>query len=175
MKNLILSFLLMATAAATAGQSQQTMTVRVYFGNSRLNPNIDPCDRVFPVTRTVPRSARVATVALEQLLAGPTQSESAQGYISHFSERTRAALIRVRVGRGAAYVNLRDIREDINGANTSCGSAQFFAEVENTLKQFPTIRRVFFAFEGDPALFYDWMQIGECPRELGNCDRTPFQ
>lgn len=176
MKIFTLPLLLIIAPVIVGCQSQpETMTVRIYFGNIRLNPNVDPCNRVFPVTRTVPRTGRVATAALEQLFAGPTRSEAAQGYISSFSERTRSALIRVRVRDGAAYVNLRDIREAANGANTSCGSAQFFAEVDSTLKQFPTIREVFFAFEGDPAAFYDWMQIGECPRELGNCDRTLFQ
>lgn len=43
---------------------------------------------------------------------------------------------------------------------------------------FPNTRldnaEIFFAIEGDPSLFYDWMQIGECPRELKNCDASNF-
>jgi hypothetical protein len=50
----------------------------------------------------------------------------------------------------------------------------FFGQVENTLKQSPTVRKVFFAIEGDPSHFYDWIQIGECPKELKNCDSSKF-
>ena len=35
-------------------------------------------------------------------------------------------------------------------------------------------KRVFFAIEGDPSYFYDWMQFGECPEELRNCDASNF-
>jgi hypothetical protein len=27
---------------------------------------------------------------------------------------------------------------------------------------------------GDPSHFYDWMQVGECPKELRNCDAANF-
>ena len=57
---------------------------------------------------------------------------------------------------------------------TSCGGSNFFGQVENTLKQFRTVRKVFFAIDGDPSYFYDWMQFGECPKELKNCDASNF-
>ena len=60
-------------------------------------------------------------------------------------------------------------------ATTSCGGSGFFSMVENTLKQFPTIKRVFYAVERNPRDFYDWVQVGECPKELRNCDNRNFK
>jgi hypothetical protein len=46
-----------------------TMTVRVYFHQQTPGPESDP-GKVVPVSRTVPRSAKVATAALNELLGG---------------------------------------------------------------------------------------------------------
>jgi hypothetical protein len=43
------------------------------------------------------------------------------------------------------------------------------------LTQFKTIKKVFYAIEGNPADFYDWVQVGECPSELKNCSGKNFE
>ena len=81
----------------------------------------------------------------------------------------------MNVKGGAAYVDLDDsVIQKLGNATTSCGSQAFTASVEETLKQFPTVKKVFCAIEGSPREFYDWIQVGECPPELKNCDGSNF-
>lgn len=165
---------LMFTASFAVGQTQQTMTVKVYFSNNKMGAGFDDCAKVYPLTRTIPKTSAVARAALEQLLAGPTEKERAAGYFSWFSEETKSALLSVNIKNKTAYVNLRDIAQTITSASSSCGSTILMAQLETTLKQFPTIKRAFFAFEGVPEDFYGFQQM-ECPRELKNCDRSNFK
>ena len=173
MKILLLSLLFFAFINVHA--QQQTMKLKLYFPNIRLS-KADCSVPVYPTTRTVPKTNAVAKAALEQLFAGPTSDEKAKGFYSDFSEATKSLLFSVNIKNKNAYVNLRDLTGTSNIGNftTSCGSSNFFGQVEKTLRQFPTVRKVFFAIEGDPSHFYDWMQIGECPRELRNCDASNF-
>lgn len=80
----------------------------------------------------------------------------------------------VKVKRGAAYINFNGIiTQQFGAATTSCGGG-FWRTVGMTLKQFPTIKKVFYAIEGSPKDFYDWIQIGECPKELKKCSGKDF-
>ena len=79
----------------------------------------------------------------------------------------------MRIAGRTAYVDLHDLRQIIPGATSSCGSAEFFAQVEATLKQFPTVDRVVLAIEGQPRLFYDWMEL-ECDETNDYCDAAHF-
>jgi spore germination protein GerM len=178
MKTFALSILLLFVtfmAPAASGQSQQTMTIKLFFPNTKLD-KADCAVKVFPVTRTIPKTAAVARGALEQLFAGPTSQEKAKGFYSDFSEDTKSFFFSVNVKNRAAYVNLGDptLTPTMGNFTTSCGGSNFFGQVEKTLKQFPSIKTVFYAIKGDPSVFYDWMQIGECPKELKDCDSSNF-
>lgn len=164
----LLGLLLFTTVCA----AQQTMTIKVYFSNNKNG--FDDCTKVQPVMRSIPRTSAVAKAALEQLLAGPTEQERAQGYFSWFSQDTKSALLGVKVKNKTAYVNLKDIRQTITNASSSCGSTILMAQLETTLKQFPSIKRAFFAIEGSPEEFYGFQQM-ECPDELKNCDQSNFK
>jgi len=155
-------------------QTPASTTFSVYFDNENINPNAQDCAAVYPLKRTVPYTQTVATAALRELFRGPTSDETAQGYQSLFSERTKEILVGVKVENNTAYVNLKDIRLLVSAASASCGGAQFFAEVETTLKQFTIVTRVVFALEGNPEAFYEWTQIGCSPQD-NRCDPSPFQ
>lgn len=173
MKNIASLFLVLAFSIGVAAQ---TTGIKIYLGNSVQNPNAEDCGKVFPVTRQVPKTKAVARAALQELLRGVTAEEKAQDYYSTFSEESKSLLLNLNVKKGAAYVNFRgNIEEVLSGASSSCGSQAFFAQVEQTLKQFPTIKKVFYAIEGKPEAFYDWVQIGECPKELRNCSGANFR
>lgn len=155
----------------------KTITIKVYYANEKRNPNADPCGRVFPVNRVIPKTSRVARAALEQLFAGPTEKEKAKGYYSWFSPKTKSVLKSIVIKNNRAYVNFKpDAFSILPGAiSTSCGSDQFLSEMEKTLRQFPSIKKIFYAIDGNPAEFYEFLQ-GECPRELGKkCDGSNFQ
>lgn len=175
MKAFALLLLLLFLAPGTYGQSRQSMTIKLYFPNTKYD-EVECSVKVHPLTRTIPKTTAVARAALEQLFAGPTSQEKAAGFYSDFSEETKSFLISVNVKNRAAYVNLRDLTAttSIGNFTTSCGGSNFFGQVESTLKQFPSIKNVFFAMKGDASLFYDWMQMGECPKALKNCDASNF-
>jgi spore germination protein GerM len=153
-----------------------SMIVKVYFANDKRNPNSDPCGLVFPINRVIPKTGAVAKAALEQLFAGPTEKEKVEGYYSWFSPATKSILKSVVVKNKAAYVNFKSNAFEVLTGNvsTSCGSDQFLSEMEKTLLQFPTIKKVFFAIDGKPQDFYEYLQ-GECPEELKNCDGSNFK
>lgn len=176
MKKISLTVLiLILSVTAFAQKKAETTTVKVYFSDSRDNENMMDCAKVRAVTRAIPKTTSVARAALEELFKGPTESEQADALSSFFSENTKDILISVKIKKGAAYVNLKgETIEKLGNATTSCGSAGFAASIEKTLRQFPSVKKIFFAIEGDPALYYDWMQIGECPKELKNCSGKDF-
>jgi hypothetical protein len=137
----------------------RTMTVRVYFHQQAPGPESDP-GKVVAVSRTVPRSPKVATAALTELLGGPTAREGAAGYWSLFSDDTAGMLRSVRVTGGTGFADFRDFRRLVPNATSSYGSAALLAELDATLRQFPTIRRTRYAFNGDVPAFYAWLQLG---------------
>jgi spore germination protein GerM len=147
----------------------ETMTVTVYFSPDGQ----DDCAAVAPFERITPASEDIAGAALNQLFAGATEEERAQGYSSWFSGETASLLLSLRIDGNKAYLNLKDFRSIIPGANSSCGSQMFFAQIETTLKNAAPVESVFYAISGDPVAFYEWMQIG-CDPELINCDAAPF-
>jgi hypothetical protein len=80
----------------------------------------------------------------------------------------------VFVEQGTAYVDLHDLRERLSGATSSCGAAEFQTQVERTLRQFPTVRRVILAIDGEPRRFYEWMEQ-DCDLTNDRCDAAPFR
>lgn len=172
----ILKLFLLISFLVVGGQAQQkTVSVKLFFGNEKFNPNSDPCNKVFPVTRKIPATKAIATAALEELFKGVNKEEEAKSYTSFSPEETKGILKSVKIKNGAAYVNFNNVvYEQLGTATTSCGGAYFFTSLEKTLKQFPTIKKIFYAIEGKPAEFYDWVQVGECPKELKNCSGKDF-
>jgi hypothetical protein len=145
-------------APTTSAPQGQTMTVRVYFHEQAPARQADP-RRVVPVSRTVPRSPSVATAALAELLGGPTAGERTAGYWSFFSAETAGTLRSVRVTGGTALADFRDFRRLLPNATSSYGSTALLAELDATLKQFPTVRRTLYAFNGNVPAFYEWLQL----------------
>jgi hypothetical protein len=83
----------------------------------------------------------VATAALNELLWGPTARERAAGYWSFFSDGTAGMLRRVRISGDTGFADFRDFRRLVPNATSSYGSAALLAELDATLRQFPTIKR----------------------------------
>jgi spore germination protein GerM len=148
-------------------------TLRVYFNNAQRAGSADDCATVFERQRQVPRTEAVATAALQQLFAGPTDAERAAGDRSPFSAATAGLLKRVRIEHGTAFVDLHDMRAQLPGVSSSCGAAEFGMQIERTLRQFPTVRRVILAIDGDPRRFAEWMGQ-DCDLRNDHCDPTPF-
>ena len=174
MKRLVLAILILTIFSVVGSAHEQTMTIKVYFLNEKFDPNLENCTKVHPVKRSIPKTKGVAKVALEELFKGVMPEEKDKGYVSFSPEETKNILKSIKIKNGAAYINFNKVvYEQLGVATTSCGSG-FFSSVENTLKQFPAIKKVFYAIEGSPRDFYDWVQVGDCPKELKNCSGKNF-
>ena len=150
-----------------------TLRLQLWFNNDRLNPDAMDCRAVFPVERRVPMTQGVAAATLRALFAGPTPAEAATGYRSLFSPASAGLLKSVRIRNGAAYVDMHDLSQGLSGATSSCGAAEFQAQVLRSLQSYPSIERVIYAFEGKPRSFYEWMNES-CGSANNYCDPRPF-
>ncbi len=150
------------------------LPVKIYFGNKKLNPNLDDCSLVYPVNRTISLNGDPFLQTLNLLFLGPTEQEKAEGYTSVFSPENKDILKNLDISHdGIVYIDLYDIRPIMPEISSSCGSSQFIKSIEETLKQFQFVKKVIFAINGDPKIFYEWIQLG-CSEENNNCDKTPF-
>jgi Sporulation and spore germination len=88
---------------------------------------------------------RVATAALDALLAGPTASERSSGLGTQIPPGTR--LLGVSIARGVAHV---DLSSDYENAAGSRALQLRLAQVVYTATQFPTVKAVRFSVDGTP-------------------------
>jgi hypothetical protein len=95
-------------------------------------------------------------LALQQLFAGPTEAEAAQGYVSPFSEATAGMVTGIRVEGRTAYVDVADVFPAML-ADDDCSREAFLAEVEMTLKEALPVEWVVYSIEGDLQAFCQWM------------------
>ena len=117
----------------------------------------EDCSRVLPLRRVVPAPALLAG-AMRALLAGPTKAERARGYGGWFSAATAGHLRSARIARGVAYVDFRNLAAHIPNASSSCGSTLLLAQLDRTAKQFPSVQRTVYSFNGSRHAFYEWLQ-----------------
>src|SRR5688572_13883987 len=83
------------------GFSQETITVKVFFHNEKLNPNMEDCRKVFPIDRFIPTA-----------------------------DETKDIIANLNVKKGNAYLNFKKIvYAKLGNATTSCGGG-FFSSVE---------------------------------------------
>ena len=168
----VFSLLLCSSVLA---QKAEMMTIKLYFHKEKLNPGMEDCNKVFPVTRRIPKTTAVATATLQELLKGTTKEEEAKKFSSFSPEETAGIFKSVSVKNRAAYVNFtKRVYLQMGNATTSCGGG-FFAMVEETLYQFPTIKKVYYAIEGNSNDFYDWVQVGDCPYSKKHCASSNFK
>ena len=149
------------------------LTVELYFANVERDPEA-VCDRVFAVERMVPVGMPRVEAALRELVAGPEPEERERGYSSFFSMATASRVRSVHTEGSTVYLDLRDSRQELTGANSSCGSASLLAQLEQTAYANGGYERVIVAFDGEPERFYEWLQIG-CAAATALCDPAPFK
>jgi hypothetical protein len=126
--------------AATAGQG----SVSLYFTNAEKNPGAADCSKVFATTRTIASTSAIARAALEELLRGPTEAERAQSFASEIPAGTRLRDITIAGGVARA-----DFSRELNSAAGSCRVTAVRAQIERTLRQFPSVQRVIISVEGN--------------------------
>lgn len=157
---LSIAFVAVACVVPPASSAAPQTHVSARVGVKIFVPRGDPgprCDRVFPLRRAV-RSPAVLTGAMRALLTGPSRAERRAGYGGWFSYRTEGMLRSVRVARGVAFIDFRNLSRVIPNASSSCGSSMLLAQLNRTATQFPSVRRAVYSFNGSRAAFYEWLQ-----------------
>ena len=135
------------------------MAVTVWFSCD----GTDGRPRLGSVTRVVPRSPRVLTATLRELVAGPTAAERSRSLSSWFSDATKDVLRSVSTSDGRAIVDLDgDLRQVISGASSSAGSARLLAELDANVFQFRSVQTAEYRLDGSCEAFTEWVQIGGC-------------
>lgn len=149
--------------ACLNGQSAQTgFPVQIYFSK---HPDSDTApSKLFPVARTS-STLGVATYAMSQLIAGPTEAEKAQGYYTPLQGALSGAstcngadfTITLNSNRGHAETGAATLQfcRDVSGFGDT-GAAIVRNEISKTLTQFPTIQRVVIIYKNG-ACFADLM------------------
>lgn len=122
----------------------EAMTVSAFFGNSIYNPNQIDCTKVYPVSRAVKKDPKTATVAIKELLKGPTFSESKEGYST--SLNSGVTLNSISISNGVAKVDFSPVLGE--GVAGSCRVGQIVSQIESTLKQFGTVKEVEISIDG---------------------------
>lgn len=96
---------------------------------------------------------------MRELLKGPTRAERRRGYGGWFSARTAGHFRSARVAAGVAYVDFVNFSRVIPNASSSCGSRMLLAQLDRTAKQFATVRKTIYSFNGSRRAFYGWLQL----------------
>ena len=123
----------------------ETTALKIYFVNAIRDPGAKDCSLVFAVDRSVPKTVETAKAAINQLLAGPSPDESAQGYSSQLNLQSK--LKSIRIADGTAYADFDSAFNE--GMAGSCRVMAARAQIEKTLLQFPSIKRVQISVESD--------------------------
>jgi spore germination protein GerM len=175
MKMFLIALLTLIFVSVALGQNNETMKIKLYFTDEVNNPGIGDCSKVRFVERAIPKTKAPATAALKELFKGATEKEIATGLAPAFTPENADIFISVNVKNGAAFVNLRkSIEEKMSFVSSTCGGMAFHSSILATLRQFPTIDRVYYAIEGSPREYYDWTQAGDCPEEIKKCSGKNF-
>ncbi|MFA5413420.1 MAG: GerMN domain-containing protein [Patescibacteria group bacterium] len=124
--------------------TEETMTVKVFFGNSIFDPEVLDCQKNFAVERIIPKTEAVGRAALEQLLAGPTDAEKTEGYFTSINPGVKVQSL--VVAGGIANVDFDEQLEFQVGG--SCRVAAIASQIRETLKQFPTVTDVIISING---------------------------
>ena len=125
--------------------ARDKMTVKVFFGapQTAQDSRFD-CALVQPRIRSIAKTQAVARAALEELLKGPDQEETNSGYIT--SLNPRVAIQDLTIEEGIAHVDFSEAINKFGGG--SCAVSAIRAQVDNTLRQFETVRSVVISING---------------------------
>jgi len=125
------------------GSSQGTR-IKLFFSSIYFDPETKDCEKVYAVERVVPKTKAIAKATLEELLAGVTEEEKSAGFFT--SINSGVEINSVSVVGGVAKVDFNKKMEE--GMGGSCRTAVIRSQIEETLKQFPTVKSVVISVDG---------------------------
>ncbi len=120
------------------------MTIKVFFGNNRNDPQSLYCERAYPALREVTKTVAPARATLTELLAGPTEAERAQGFFTALNSGVALQSLTIKGGVATSDFSAR-LGEGVGG---SCLVTAIRAQIGETLKQFSTVDSVIISING---------------------------
>lgn len=129
------------TLSSYLSDKGETVTIKVFFvpkGSNQLQ-----CDDVVAVNRTVAKNVKIGTVALEELLKGPTEQEQKLGYITQIPIGSKLNYLTVRNGEARA-----DFNQATEMGGGSCAQGIITTQIRKTLLQFATVKTVKLSIDG---------------------------
>ena len=120
----------------TEGGEAELVRYEVWFAHGEM---LEPVERVHDYTR------RVGAAAMEDLLAGPTPDEAAEGFTTAVPEGTQ--LLGLSIQGGVATV---DLSSEFETGGGSLSMLSRLGQVACTLDQFQTVSGVLFRLDGEP-------------------------
>lgn len=123
----------------------ETMTIKVYFGDTI---DAQSCNTPSYVERIIPKTTAVARASIEELLKGPTEAEKLKDFWTGL--RSGVSINSISINNGVASLDLSTPQaSSLNDPNKgACGAVISIKQIENTLKQFPTIKNVLITING---------------------------
>ncbi|MDD4761898.1 MAG: Gmad2 immunoglobulin-like domain-containing protein [Candidatus Pacebacteria bacterium] len=122
----------------------KNIKLAAYFGNSLLGSS-DDCQKVFPLYRLTAKTEAIGAKSLSLLFnVFLSEEEKTAGYFSSLPED--AKLISLNIKDGAAYA---DFNSSFNSVGGSCRVSAIRSQIENTLKQFSSVKKVVISANGD--------------------------
>ena len=122
---------------------EQATVVKVFFNNNRLDPEFS-CNKVYAVSREIPKTQTLARAALEELLKGPTENEKLLGFSTSINSGVK--IQKLTIVNGVAKVDFDEQLEFQVGG--SCRVAAIGAQITQTLKQFSAVQSVVVSING---------------------------
>ena len=118
------------------------VSLKLYFFNNQLKP-VNECNEVVSVIRIAPRTLQPATAALTTLLQGPLPEEVNEGYSTQIPEGSKLNSLVIEKGVARA-----DFNDTIERGGGSCHMRALVEQLEQTLRQFTTVRQVVLSVNG---------------------------
>ena len=128
--------------------NQDSMDVYVFFTTSQTAGQNDfDCKYLEAVTKKVPKSLAVAKAALRALLAGPSTEDKSRGFGTAINSDVK--INSLTIDDGVVKVDFNEqLQYQLGG---SCRVSTIRAQIERTLKQFPTVKNVIISVNGNVA------------------------
>ncbi len=130
--------------AIIKNEQEEKTEVRVFFGNTIMNPQTMDCKLVYPVRREIKTIPQIAKATVEELLKGPTDEEKSQGYITGINKGVE--IQKISIEDGTLKIDFNEKLEE--GIGGSCMVAMIMSQIVTTLKQFPAVEEVIVSIDG---------------------------
>jgi len=121
--------------------AEEKTSIKVFFGNSAQGAE---CEKVTSVIREVSKVATIGGSSLEELLKGPTSVEQSQGFNTALNTGVKVNSLTISNGTARADFD-SNLNKSVAG---SCRVLAIRAQIEETLKQFPTVQNVIISING---------------------------